>query len=431
MTTYNYTNDPNVVFNPNSDVLLIDTGTAADLFVSQVGTSVRFIGSGHLAILQNVTPGQLTSTNVKVQDGSVMLVGDNTIGTADDDLGNVLISGPGNDLLIGLGGNDSLDGGAGLDRIYGNTGDDSVRGSPGNDIVFGGQGNDIVDYFSQSGALQIYGNLGDDQLFGASGSDKIFGGQGNDSINGGNGDNLLIGGLGRDTLFGGDGNDRLEGGDGNDQLLPGLGNNAIYGNQGDDVIGGAIGATADVIFGGQGNDSILYQNQNADSFANIYGNLGDDSIQGSPGTDFIQGGQGNDSIRGNGDYDGITPGLGNDTLVVAVQGSGSDSGITESTSDIVVSFLTGSDKIRGLLGGTDVPGAANNYNEYADDNVASVGQAVTSYATQPDNNYTYIAGQFYGFLVIDYNKDGAADGVITFNFLLKATLADFAFTDII
>ena len=432
MTIYKYTNDPNVVFNPNSDVLLIDTGSAADLFISQVGTSIRIVGSGHVATLQGVSPGQLTSTNIKVADGSLVLIGDDTTGTADDDLANVLIGRAGNDLLIGLGGNDSLDGGPGLDRIYGNSGDDSVRGSGANDIVFGGQGNDTVDYFTQSGALQIYGNLGDDQLFGGSGNDTIFGGQGFDSINGGNGNNLLIGGLGSDTVFGGDGNDRIEGGDNVDQLAGGFGANLIYGNQGDDTIGGALFskpvASSDTVYGGQGNDSILYQNSNDGAY--IYGNLGNDNIRGSAGNDFIFGGQGDDSIQGNRGHDVLIGGLGNDTFVVAVQSSSTDTGLNASTADFILDFTSGQDKIRGLLAGNDVPGTAANYNEYADANVNGVQAAAQSYSTHAPNNYTFIAaGDGAGYLVIDFNKDGVADGVILLE--SRSKLTDFAFTDII
>ena len=239
-------------------------------------------------------------------------------------------------------------------------------------------------------------------------------------------------------MFGGNGDDRLEGGDGNDQLAGGFGANAIYGNQGDDTIGGVIGAkpirSFDTVFGGQGNDLIryLFSNDNA----SIYGNLGNDTLEGSSTFDQIFGGQGDDSIRGNVGSDGLFGGLGNDTFVAAVNNSGSsgtESGKTNNDSDDIVDFTTGQDKVRLLLNGTDTPGTDANYSEYQDSTVGLETQAVSSYEAHAQvffkEQYTFIAGQIDGYLVIDANVDGIADGVIQFTGL--GSLSKFAFTDII
>ena len=165
----------------------------------------------------------------------------------------------------------------------------------------------------------------------------------------------------------------------------------------------------------------------------IYGNLGNDTLLGGGDTDFIFGGQGDDSIRGNGKGDVLSGGLGNDTFVVAVQidgGSGTESGVVLGSVDLVGDFATGQDKIRGLLGGNDVPGTASNYNEYEDRTVSNPRHASQSYAEHLLlNTYTFIAGDEDGYLVIDVDKNGIADGVV--ELIDRDLLSDFAFSDII
>ena len=432
MATYNYSNNPNVVFNPLSDVLFVDVGSAADLFVSQSGTSIVIVGSGHTATLQGVSPGQLSPANVTFFNESFMLVGDESAGTVNDEGPNSITGGNGNDLLIGLGGNDTLDGGQGNDRIYGNAGDDRINGSFGRDTVFGGQGNDLVQFFANSTGVLIYGNLGSDDLRGGTGADTMFGGQGNDQLTGDNGHNLLHGNLGDDTFFSGNGNDTIFGGDGNDSILAGLGNNLIYGQVGNDTIGGPLNSgTIDTVFGGQGNDLISYVN--SASSALIYGQFGDDVLIGGSSTsvsDTIFGGQGNDLLRGGVGHDFLTGGIGNDTFLISRNGGINDSGATAASADFVYDFFSGQDKIRVLLSGSGVPGTAANYNEFANSSVDNVPEAGQAYATSLTfKTYTFIAGSVSGFLVVDADTDGTADMIL--EIAVGSSLNSFAFTDII
>jgi hypothetical protein len=81
--------------------------------------------------------------------------------------------------VCALGGNDvveGLDGAEGHDVILGGPGDDILVGKRGNDKIWGGPGNDF-----------IFGNDGDDRLFGGSGRDEIHGGTGVNRIDGGRG----------------------------------------------------------------------------------------------------------------------------------------------------------------------------------------------------------------------------------------------------
>ncbi|RXH10118.1 Hint domain-containing protein [Bradyrhizobium guangzhouense] len=97
--------------------------------------------------------------------------------------------------------------------------------------------------------------------------EEAIGGSGNDTITGNGADNYLDGGAGNDALFGGDGNDWLEGGSGNDSLYGGSGVDDLHGGSGDDHLDGGgnrdslgqAGLSPDVLLGGDGNDTFVYQ----------------------------------------------------------------------------------------------------------------------------------------------------------------------------
>lgn len=107
-----------------------------------------------------------------------------------------LLTGGGNDQVVGSTANDVINGNQGNDDLVGNAGSDYILGGRGGDVIDGGDGNDIIN-----------GNRGNDVLFGNLGADFIRGGQGNDSINGNEGNDFLIGDLGTDTLTGEAGTD--------------------------------------------------------------------------------------------------------------------------------------------------------------------------------------------------------------------------------
>jgi serralysin len=137
-----------------------------------------------------------------------------------------VISGTGNDTLIGNGGSNRFDGGAGNDRLYGRDGDDSFVWGAGNDQYFGGADTDTVSFSSNTSALRIDLELTVAQTAArSSGSDlfssveNITGGTSNDVISGSRVANILIGGAGNDTLNGRDGADRLTGGTGSDSFV--------------------------------------------------------------------------------------------------------------------------------------------------------------------------------------------------------------------
>ena len=157
-----------------------------------------------------------------------------------NDAANNLNSGNGNDEIQGGAGDDTLQGGAGNDTIEGGAGDDTVivRDFNGIDSFNGGDGNDQIQFIPSDGRdLTIFldrGNVGDglvggqfftnfEEIVTGRGNDRLLGDDAANSLNGGNGNDELIGGGGVDTLLGSQGIDILEGGVGNDELIGGGG----------------------------------------------------------------------------------------------------------------------------------------------------------------------------------------------------------------
>jgi Ca2+-binding RTX toxin-like protein len=107
----------------------------------------------------------------------------------------------------------------------------------------------------------------------------------------------------------------LYGDGGNDRIEGGAGNDIIYGGAGRDYIDGREGN--DTLFGEAGNDY-------------LYGGRGNDAIEGGDGNDYLEGGKGNDFLHGNAGNDVVSGGrdddwafgdVGNDVLY---GGSGTD-----------------------------------------------------------------------------------------------------------
>ena len=134
-------------------------------------------------------------------------------GTSGDD---VLVGGPGDDVICGRAGQDRIFGGGGTDVLRGGPDDDELAGGPGADLLRGGGGADEL--AGGSGADELHGGYGADILRGGLGADDLFGGYLDDTLGGGPGADVVRGGRGDDTVRGGTGDDVLEGGRGDDTL---------------------------------------------------------------------------------------------------------------------------------------------------------------------------------------------------------------------
>ena len=199
---------------------------------------------------------------------------------------------------------------------------DKMFGSVEDDILLSGKGNDL-----------IVANDGDDLLFGGDGRDTLNGGEGDDGLISGGGGGTMIGGNGNDviiadidasanSIFGGNGDDKLHGWSGRDMLSGGNGKDYITGGDLDDRLFG--GAGDDYMFGNDGNDRLI-------------GGDGIDLLAGIDGNDYLDSGAGMDHLNG---------GIGNDTLI---GGSGNDFFIGDDGNDLLFGG-TGTDTLGGGAG---------------------------------------------------------------------------------
>lgn len=117
-----------------------------------------------------------------------------------------------------------------------------------------GDGNDTL--LGSDSANRILSMRGADDLGGGGGQDTLQGGTGSDTLSGGSGGDVLQGGDGRDSVSGGDGRDTLSGGDGADTLS---------GNGGSDRLDGGAEADVFIFAANGGRDRILGFQDNSDT----------------------------------------------------------------------------------------------------------------------------------------------------------------------
>jgi D-alanyl-D-alanine carboxypeptidase len=172
-------------FDPKTETLKVEAADAASAHIGAGGSFEATFGAATLDLPLDLK--SVTTSNIIFADGSVLVVGDNKVGTQRDDAPNNIdiardfaSAEAKNNQVLGLGGND---------RIWGGSGSDKLLGGDGNDKIFGRTGND-----------QLLGGNGDDRLHGGDGNDRLDGGDGRDFLSGGNGRDFLAGGAGRDIF---------------------------------------------------------------------------------------------------------------------------------------------------------------------------------------------------------------------------------------
>jgi Ca2+-binding RTX toxin-like protein len=276
-------------------------------------------------------------------DGNDTLYGGDGNDMLDGGEGNdVLYGDAGNDILYGRAGNDILWGGAGNDILYGGTGFDLMYGGTGADTFHGNEGTGTTPYdgvYSASTALSAlrgdfaaYHNLGAVMTIDMSDPSKSTGEALGDvyssdvtGVTGSNGATTFYGRATAEVMIGGNGNDTFYGSGGAD-ILDGRGgvNTVTYAsstgnltinlqtnvNTGGDAEGDLL-YNIDVVRGGAGNDVITAMTNKATT---LYGNDGDDTLNGSTLNDTLYGGNGNDTLYGNAGNDTLFAGSGVDVL---------------------------------------------------------------------------------------------------------------------
>lgn len=222
---------------------------------------------------------------------ALILTGTANIHATGNGLDNLLQGNSGNNTLSGLNGNDVLDGKAGADQMEGGLGNDTYYVDNTGDKVIekSGEGTDTV-YSSVSFSIAslFVENL---TLLGAANINAT----GNDSYN-----NTLFGNSGNNTLDGKAGADRMEGGLGNDNyFVDNTGDKVIEkSGEGTDTVYSSVSfsianqfvenlrLSGSANINATGND--MYNN-------NLFGNDGNNILDGRAGADRMEGGLGNDS----------------------------------------------------------------------------------------------------------------------------------------
>ena len=299
--------------------------------------------------------------------------------------GEILLGGTGNDTLIGHEGNDVLLGGGGNDTYqFGLTdGNDIISDTSGTDAIqitaaptsidFTRSGNDLVinvdTQITVAGQFAGAGTSVETIAFTAGGTvyglslgtsaynltTGITGGTGNDVIVGTSAGETLTGGgsTGTDLLFGGDGDDTLNvSGSGAHLLVGGTGNDTLNGGSGNDTYGFSIGDGTDTINETAGGTDTIFLNLNGASLTSL--RAYDDNVATNTGNLVIQydGGQisvtnlyaniANDQVElisfGGGSFDGYAFGTSNYTI---------NHDDTSGTNPRVVSGSSGNDFIAG------------------------------------------------------------------------------------
>lgn len=356
------------------------------------------------------------------------------LGFGDND---TLDGGAGNDTLQGGGGNDSINGGLGNDKLLGDSGNDTLRGGDnndnlsggiGNDKLFGGNGNDTLT--GGAGADQFVGNAGTDTVTYAaetnavsifldnstlasgtatgdrfSGIENAIGSKFGDFLSGNSFANTLTGGAGDDVLAGLKGQDTLLGGDGDDVLLPG--DEVLF------LVGGPA-LKADIINGGDGNDTVSYQDATQGVGVSLESNLSDfgadndfyiliENIIGSTFNDAIQvggggfaiGSAGSDVVEGS-----RTTGLGNLTTEFLW---GDDQDSADATPDSFLLHIgTGADALMDFNPGEGDRIAVRSAEFSATPTVLNLNGQVASNSSGPQFIYERLTDVLY------YDADGQA-----------------------
>ena len=346
---------------------VLDGGLGDDTLIGGLGDDMYVVDSINDVVVENVGEGtDMVDASIHYRLGAnfenLML-----LGSAD-------LQGYGNadaNQLTGNAGNNLLDGGVGADLMHGGLGNDVFFADDASDVATEnvGEGNDTV--FSTahmrlsanvenlvlqgSADLQGYGNSENNVLYGNAGSNLLIGGVGVD---------IMLGGAGSDVYFVDNANDIVfenanEGADvvlstahfrlsdnvealvlqGNADLQ-GYGNsdaNVLFGNAGNNILNGEGGA--DAMVGGAGNDIYFVDNASDAVFENpgegtdavfstahfrLTDNVETLVLQGSAnlqgygnaGANTLYGNSGNNLLNGEGGADRMVGGAGNDTYFV-------------------------------------------------------------------------------------------------------------------
>lgn len=428
-----------------------------------LGTSGFFQADGNGGDDKVTVSFSAATSNIQLEAGTDTTV---TVGALSVQFKSIEVldvrTGSGADTIRGGTLGDRIDTGAGDDLITAGAGNDTILSGTGADVVYAGAGNDTVNsaslFEAALGGKAIFGGDGDDQLGGNNRGDTLRGDDGNDRLDGGGGNDSILGGDGNDIIEGGYNNAAvtLSGGAGDDVVYVSLDLNpdVVSGNAGTDTLladlefnsnrnrvmeagfapGGyrivvdgvqvALasgfevvningGAKADVLVGGDGNDTLrgwLY-NGDATDTDSLSGGAGNDLLSGMAGNDTLNGGKGDDRLVGGLGIDFVTGGLGTDVFAIdaVVAGAGL------ANRDRVRDFVQGTDKIDLSLldANTLTPGVNDAFDFIEATAFAAAGQV----RAETGGGLTTVTG--------DVNGDGLVDLMFVLDGVFTLTDTDF------
>jgi Ca2+-binding RTX toxin-like protein len=286
----------------NSGSNILDGDAGADVMMGGAGNDAYFVDDAGDQTIEN--PGEGNDTVFSTAHFRLSANLDNLVlqGSADlQAFGNGAVNGifgnSGSNILDGAAGADVMIGGAGNDAYFVDNSLDQAIENPGegNDTVFTTidlrlsanldnlvlQGSSDLQGYGNSAANVIAGNSGSNILNGEAGVDGMFGGAGNDTYFVDNAGDVVVENAaeGNDTVFASVNyalaanvdNLVLQGG----ADLQGRGNsavNAIFGNDGNNLLDGE--GSADVLTGNSGNDTFIFSvgQGNGDTVVDFAGN---------------------------------------------------------------------------------------------------------------------------------------------------------------
>jgi trimeric autotransporter adhesin len=374
--------------NGNSGNNLIDGGAGADVmqggdgndtyFVDNIGDAVtESAGQGNDAVFSSINFALSANVETLVLQGGADLQG----------FGNGLVN-----VIFGNTGNNLINGGAAADLMIGGGGNDTYFADDPSDSAFeaANQGSDTVFASCNYGiaadveTLVMQGS-GDFQGYGNNQANTLFGNAGNNLLNAAGGVDLMVGGAGNDTYFVDDTSDAC----------------FEVANEGSDAVFAfchyVLAADVETLVMQGSGDFQGYGNNQANT---IFGNAGNNLIDGAGGADTMVGGAGNDTYFVDNVGDGVVenPGGGIDSVFA---------GVTCALSANVEALV--------LQGAGDIDGIGNALNNSIfgnSGNNALDGGAGADVLTGNDgnDNFVFHMGQAGGDTVLDFDGKGATPG---------------------
>jgi Ca2+-binding RTX toxin-like protein len=294
----------------------------ADFIDGGAGIDTVFYGDSSAGVSINLATGRCFGGSA---EGDTLVSIENVFGSNFNDTitgtsgANQLHGGEGNDVIKGGGGNDFLDGGNGNDILVstiwdactldGGAGDDTFKGSGAADVLIGGAGSDTAD-FSHRSFVTI--SLGDPLPYWAGLETPHAQFISIENLTGTSGQDTLVGNGGSNVIRGGDSADNVIGGGGADIMYGGTGNDHIYVDNAGDVVREYVGEGSDTVrttvsytltagseiewFVPDDHRLTVAMNLTGNEFGQyIWGNYGDNIIEGGGGADDMNGWKGNDT----------------------------------------------------------------------------------------------------------------------------------------